>query len=112
MYDVAQCRWLDQQDPREILGAKQFSFQIDPGGILQRAAVPRSSATSRKPSKDFFHRSRETMPALLAVYDLLVRDPVELNHAPFADKWLVAVPRVVTPLECKEGSCYRRHLEN
>src|SRR5260370_26446689 len=103
MHNVAQCRWLDQQDPGEILGAKQFSFQTDQGGVLQRAAVPTSSVTSRKRSKDFLHRLSDTMPPLLAAYDLLVRDPVDLNHAPLAGTWLVAVPRAVAPLECTDA---------
>src|ERR1700693_321731 len=112
MYDVAQRRWLDQQDSGEISCAKQFGFQIDPSGVLQRAAVLTSSATSRKRSKDFFHRRREAMPPLLAPYDLIVRHPVELNHATLARKWLVAMPRVVAPLECKESSRYRRQFEH
>ena len=38
-------------------------------------------------------------------------DPVELDNPPLPHEWLVAVPRIVGPLECEERAAGRRHFD-
>src|SRR5438105_14696100 len=79
-----------------------MEFSTNRGGASIEQFFTPSSSSCKRP-ENFFYGRGETVPVLLAADDLFARDPVELNHPPLARKRFVAMPRIVTALECQKG---------